>query len=122
MSTRYYICQEGQQAHEGVFFGKCAGGWTFAVKVDETHTSLEDWQKEWSKSGNRILSEHGEEIRPEEMLNIILNRSTEYYYGGLVHMPYAERGPGRLLRLKKCDRVSHAPNNATYDLCSGNWE
>lgn len=131
MSTNYYLhtalcscCGRGDSA---LHIGKSSGGWCFSLHVTEEITSLEDWKREF-KNGV-IKDEYDQVLTPEEMLQVITERS--WIKHGWSTWPSAEKvafflrnnaeaGPNNLLRHKlggSC--IGHG--EGTWDLISGEF-
>lgn len=84
MGTNYYLKKKGvfpfcKRKHERLHIGKSSGGWCFALHVmpERDINDLEDWQKLWNKPGVIIETEYGEQITPEEMTQVITQRSRD---------------------------------------------
>lgn len=141
MGTNYYlktnICEKCGRSDK-IHIGKSSAGWCFALHVTESYEdpqiqSLDDWKKLWSQPGTKIENEYGEEVTPDQMLNIITNRSgktdlpdkPEAFYSSwdqMLRENSAVWGPNNLLRHRKDAHPQHVGyGEGTWDLLSGEF-
>lgn len=124
MGTNFYVecdpCPHCGRSAVRRHIGKSSGGWCFSLHVDEQIPSLDEWKREWSKSGVRIVDEYGEERSPASMLAIITERSWNPRGTFDYQRNHAEPGPNGLARHKLgygC--IGHG--DGTYDLIVGDF-
>lgn len=116
---------------EPIHIGKSSGGWCFSLHVTDEIKSLDDWKIIFESDGV-IKNEYGEEITPESMLSIIMDRASNsklmvgeppYQYSSweeFMNRNDAEPGPNNLLRHRISEYcVGHG--EGTWDLCPGEF-
>jgi len=85
MGTNYYLKKKGacpcckRDYDKKLHIGKSSAGWCFALHImpERGINDLDDWQKLWSEPGSIIETEDGEQITPEQMVEIITQRSRD---------------------------------------------
>lgn len=84
MGTNYYMKKSGacpccKREHKTLHIGKSSAGWCFALHImpERGINDLEDWQKLWNEPGTIIETEYGDQITPEEMTQVITQRSRD---------------------------------------------
>jgi len=139
MSTEYFlninVCACCGSAKEKLLIGSASFGWYFALvsySDENMPKTLADWEELFSRPGNEIRNEYGDDLSREDMLNIIKNGSAdispeERFAGGItskyisldayLKLNQAEIG-GRNLLMRKIDSycMAHGPDNLPYDL------
>ncbi len=116
MGTNYYLhekpdCECCGRPFAALHIGKSSGGWCFSLHVmpEDMINTLDDWRSKWSKLESVIRDEYDAIISPEEMEDIITNRSSALDFAKLGNSAYnsgeafhrrnqSERGPNNLLR------------------------
>jgi hypothetical protein len=109
--------------------GKSSAGWCFSLHVDDSVRSLDDWRKEWSKPGTRIVDEYGGEVTREDMERTITDRQGRGWDDrnwpeaeSRFHAHnYSQRGPNGLLRHRLDDSHCIGHGDGTYDLITGDF-
>jgi hypothetical protein len=136
MGTNYFLEGEscsycGNEIVGKLHIGKSSSGWCFALHVipEMGISTLNDWEGLFKRS--RIFSEHGEEVPPDTMLNIITNRSWDVPFAAREFRPhynnevefhrlnYSERGPNNLLRHKIDNKHCVGHGDGTWDYMTG---
>jgi hypothetical protein len=81
MGTNYYLeerlpCTCCGRPYDTLHIGKSSAGWVFSLHVipGEIET-LDQWKDRWSKEGVRIVNEYGNTLTPDDMLQVITQRS-----------------------------------------------
>jgi hypothetical protein len=81
MGTNYYYhekppCECCDRPFEPLHIGKSSAGWCFSLHVipEQDINSLDDWRRKWLARGV-IIDENGRKVTPEQMLDVITNRS-----------------------------------------------
>lgn len=85
MGTNYYWyknlepCECCGKYCDPIHIGKSSGGWNFSLHIhpESGINSLVDWVAKFTQSGSAIINEYGSGIIPDEMIDIITNRSWE---------------------------------------------
>lgn len=145
MGTNYYAHQKQDECPtcgrsdecEPIHIGKSSGGWHFALHVypenQDLPQSLEHWINFWNRNDIKIKNEYNATIDPDQMLNIILKRSSDYnedrittplYYESwksFYEKNHAERGLNGLVRYRIDGRFCIKHGLGTYDLCVGEF-
>lgn len=140
MGTNYYWSEEAScpgcgRKSEGLHIGKSSGGWCFSLHVipEDGINSLDDWIARFNRPGSTITDEYGRTVTPDEMLDIIRNRSWRERAPnspppGYLSMSHfyerndAEPGPNGLLR-HRIDGYGHciAHGDGTWDYITGKF-
>lgn len=83
MGTNYYLKQPNK---EQLHIGKSSSGWCFFlhVKPNKNIHTLDDWFLFFNSSENIIIDEYNQIIEPDNMMNIIINRSCNPKKWGLI--------------------------------------
>jgi hypothetical protein len=118
MGTNYYM----QIGEERYHIGKSSVGWCFSLHVDDRHPDLTAWALHWnSDMDSRIINEYGDALEPEEMEQIITERSFLRSPGVFDYAKNrAVPGPHGLVRYAIGEHCSaHGPG--TWDLCPGEF-
>lgn len=84
MSTEYMLeinpCPHCGRSDSSIQIGISAAGWYFSLnqypKESGLPTNLQEWVDAFNKG--KIIDEYGKQITPEEMIDIITNRSHEH--------------------------------------------
>ena len=125
MGTNYYWYERGPcaccgRAFEAHHIGKSSGGWCFSLYVGEWEgpKDFKGWKDRINSAGSIIKDEFGGIVTPDEMIDIIINRSAisghkwtkEQYQRSI-----AEPGPNGLARHKIGDFcIGHGEGTCDY--------
>ena len=130
MGTNYYFyknkpCPTCGRNDEPMHIGKSSAGWCFTLHIhpEQAILTLSNWVEEWSKKDSLIKDEYDDVISPEEMLDIIENRSHDSPIPKdrkFLNDNYAVPGPNGLLR-HKIDRFCVGHGSGTWDLVVGEF-
>ena len=130
MGTNYYLrlptqkcptCGHGEDVE--LHIGKSSGGWCFALHVvpERGLNTLNDWRNLWDHYGE-IRNEYGDVVTREDLEDIITKRSWPREPEAMSHYgPYAERGPGNLMRHKTDGVHCIGHGDGTWDYIQGEF-
>jgi hypothetical protein len=127
MGTNYYWhakepCPSCKRDYERLHIGKSSDGWCFSLHIipEERINSLEDWQERY-KTGV-IKDEYGDTITPEEMTDIITNRSWRKLPNTFDYAAnHAEPDPNNLVRHRIDPRHCIGHGEGTWDYMVGEF-
>jgi hypothetical protein len=141
MGTNYYWtekppCSCCARPFEKRHIGKSSGGWCFALHVypGDGIDDLPDWAIRFHIPNSVITNEYGEEVTPDEMLDVIANREGRSDFAGVFTGGYpcrdwqefhtrnaSEPGPKGLLRHKIDSRHCIGHGYGTWDVMVGEF-
>lgn len=143
MGMNYYLktkpCECCNRSDKLKHIGKSSYGWVFSLHVipDEGIHDLCDWIKFFNDDNYQIYDEEDRQITTEDMLDTILNRSSENEWDSRNFIyskfqPYhseehfhecnqSQRGPNNLLRTKVDYNHCIGHGDGTYDLIIGEF-
>lgn len=129
MGTNYYLrsepCSACGLSPDPKHIGKSSAGWCFSLHVEPENgiATLEDWQREWSKTGKEIRDEYGRAITPSAMLDTIKNRSRkrQSHPRHFLDSNFAEEGSNGLLRHRIEPNRCVGHGEGPWDYCVGEF-
>lgn len=136
MGTNYYFqekppCECCGRAFDMRHIGKSSAGWCFSLHAypDEGIKELADWIKLWSAPGTKIITEYGDAMPPNQMLEVITKRGPRpresvpcgyTSWDSFHNLNDSQDGPNGLLR-HRLDSHCIGHGNGTYDLIVGEF-
>lgn len=131
MGTNYYLyrtepCEHcGQETSPPLHIGKSSSGWCFSLHAipEEQLSSLDDWEREWARTGATIRDEYDSPVTADEMHRIVTQRGgvsdAKKHDRHYLKQNQAQDGPNGLLRHELNGRHCVAHGAGTWDLITG---
>lgn len=132
MSKEFCVRIENSNTEILLEIGRSSYGWCFALNIipERRISNLEDWKSLWRTPGVTIYDEYDSKYSPEEMENIIVNRSMNRDWDGsdwwkcggsylsekhFHEINHSERGPNGLLRASLDHTFCVGHGSGTWD-------